>query len=313
MQNSWRTRAGFRSLLGAVGAAILLGGSDRSVGEDRFLEVVEVETIRTPSVHLALVGREVSQLTQAVERHRKLVRRAEDAANSAPDTRKNIEKGKAARARRELRQAEGRVKRAQQEATSIEFRPLTIAHCWDGFAKSPVDVWFLEEDKLMLRLKVGDIMEAELDPTALRVMGESGSMSIQGLVVAKGRVLRKVPQGFMRQRLSQKTMPWETHAAPDLEKIRASIAESPIASKTMLRLRLDPPDATDLVAITFRVFALDENGNVDQELTDPNGLAERNLATGSIVTFLDPGRRFAHGYKVTIESASYRGRIPSVP
>ncbi len=310
MQNSWRTRAGFRSFLGLVGAVILLAVSDRSVGEDRFLEVVEVETIRTPSVHLALVDREVSQLTQAVATHRKLVRRAEDAAESAPDTRKRIEKRKAVLARRKLTEAEGRLKRAQRQVTSREFRPLTIAHCWDGFAKSPVDGWFLEEeDKLMSRLKAGIIITAELDPAALGVMGES----IQGLVVAKGRVLRKVPQGFMRQRLSQKTMPWETHVAPDLDKIRPSIAESPIASKTVLRLRFDPPEGKDLVAITFRVFALDANGNVDQELTDPNGVAERNLATGSVFTFLDPSRRFAHGYKVTIESASYRGRTPSVP
>lgn len=313
MQNSWRTRGGFRSFLGVVGAAILLGVSDRSVGEDRFLEVVEVETIRTPSVHLALVDREVSQLTQAVGTHRELVRRAERAAESAPDTRKHIEKGKAARARRELRKAESRLKRAQQQATSIEFRPLTIAHCWDGFAKSPVDVWFLEKDKLMSKLKVGDIMAAELDSAALEVMRKSGSMSIQGLVVAKGRVLQRVPQGFMRQRLSQKTMPWESHAAPDLKKIRASLAESPIASKTVLRLRFDPPEGKDLVAITFRVFALDENGNVDEELTDPKGLAERNLATGPLFTFLNPGRRFAYGYKITIDSASYRGRTPSVP
>ena len=313
MQNLWRTRAGFRSFLGVVGAAILLGVSDRSVGEDRFLEVVEVETIRTPSAHLALVGREVSQLTQAVATHRKLVRRAEKAADSAPDSRKDIEKRKAVLAGRELRQAEGRLKRAQRQVTSREFRPLTIAHCWDGFAKSPVDVWFLEEDELMLKLKAGDIMAAELYRVTLKLTRESGSMSIQRLVVAKGRVLRKVPQGFMRQRLTQKTMPWDRHAARDLDQIGASMAESPSASKTVLRLRFDPPEGKDLVEITFRVFALDENGNVDRELTDPNGLAERNLMSGSIFTFLDPGRRFAHGYKITIESASYRGRAPFVP
>ncbi len=303
--------------------------NERSAAEDRFLEVVEIEEIRTPSVHLALLDREVSRLTAEVARRKNLVRMADEEANKAKDHEKHLKRNRALRARRELTKIEGRLERAIREGMKSDLRSLVVAHCWDGFAKLPIDTWFFDKDSLLAKLQPAVIIAAELEPASIRIprgtqaqsfhwqlplKGGLGSIEeAQGAVVRKGRVIRKDPEGFMRHRFADRVMPWETYPVGDLSEIKASVAESPRASETMLHLRFDPPHGKDLATVTFRLFALDAAGNIHEELTDSNGLTERNLLGGFIFTHLDPGRRFAHGFAATVVSATYRGRAPFVP
>lgn len=302
--------------------------NERSAAEDRFLEVVKIEDIRTPSVHLALLDREVSRLTAEVARHKKLVRKADGEVDNAEDHEKRLKRSRAVRARRELTKVEGRLERAIREGVQSDLRSLVVAHCWDGFAKRPIDVWFFEEGRFVARLHPAVILAAELEPASISIVRGTSKRSFEwqlpfdrwppveqamAATVKKGRILAKDPEGFMRQQFAAGVMPWETYPVGDLSEIKASVAESPRASETMLHLRFDPPDGNDLATVTFRLFALDVVGNIHEELTESSGLTERNLIGGFIFTYFDPGRRFAHGFAATVVSATYRGRAPLGP
>jgi hypothetical protein len=297
-----------------------------STVESRFLEVLDIEELRSPGIHLGLLEREITEAKGEVKKYEKAVDRAERALEQLPKNERGRAKDTVLAAQRELKRWESKLARAKKNGLNEPLRAVIVVNCWDGFAKRFERLWFLEESDALKRLRAGSIVEVTLTPLRLTALWRSSDLSprtlvdrdtlgsvlfgFDGMSAEIESVCRNDPEGFLRFTDAKIDKPWESRKADPLD-VSSRVIECPMPSQTALYIEFIPPSGRAMSAIKYRLLALDAVGNDGEELTPPGGIRECRLGPpkprvadieqARLVSYVDPGRRFAHGFKVVVE------------
>lgn len=285
---------------------------------DTIVEVVKIEATRSPSIHLALVNRDLVNTEKQVEYQRQAVHDAEIRVSRAKSSDKRVMQAKLAKEQRELRNLQAQFSRLKNEADGSSFRLLTIAHCWDGFAKSGFDVWLTEDNKYRSLFRPGEFLQCELieefldllraiDADAIRYPNQACTQ-LCGYSVSRANRMVDAPEGFLRCKEMNSEMYWDIISSTNPSEIEVWLDESAVADETMLAIGFQSPNGKWLSSIQFKVFALDSSGTRSLDLTNGPGITEHclKLDSNTLNTYMDPGRRFAYGFEIEIVNAEYQ-------
>jgi hypothetical protein len=284
----------------------------------RYLEVIGIEIVQSPSVGLAISSSEVSRIDAEITTLETHIRTTEKALDEAERHERAAHTRELVQARRDLRRLESIRQRQFRDALAGN-KELVLVHCWDGFAKSPVVLWIIEDLRLLRQFQAGSIISCNPKQMRLRSIAIGNEWSpiavplkpdsvVNGYTVDEVETVRSEPVGFLRFSHVAEPMPWDTYPATNVNDIRVHVLESSDPSQTMLLINFVPPRDRQLASIVYRVYPLDEHGNPQSAITGDAAVREVSLGKskdGAISTFLDPGRRFAFGFSVVIEDAHY--------
>lgn len=298
-----------------------------AAAHERFLEIIEVEEVSGPALHLSLLNREFHQLEAELNDAEEELEDAREYLEDAEERQLQNARRAVVRAERNVQNAKGRLKQLMRDIDARRHRTLYRVHGWDGFAQQPFILWYTDRRELPSGMRAGAIVQGKLSPIYLyiphsrspedvrlpieelciseRDRGHSAPENkVRSYTMRRGRASLRMPEGFRPFSTIEQSMPWATRDLVDTRSVRATVSSSDNPSVTMLRLDFGA-GSDRLSHVQYRVFALDRHGGYAEELTPEDGVLDYALGPRqeAIRTYLDPKRRYAYGFRVEIVEA----------